>query len=69
MQWDKMDTSTCIYIDQCNLKDMFVTDSKIFWISTYCTGEKQSKCKLRNYQVCGCTAPDKLLPNGTFLGA
>ena len=66
---EKKDKSPCIYMDQCNLKDMFVTDSKIFWISKYCHGEKQSECKLRNYQMCGCSAPDKLLPNGSFLGA
>ena len=69
MQWKKKDKSTCIYFHRCNLKDKFVTDSKIFWISTYCTGEKQSKCKLRNYQMCGCSAPENMLPNGSYLGA
>ena len=67
MQSKKVRT-TCIYINHCNLKDKFVTDSKIFWISTYCTGDKQSKCKLRNYLTCGCTVPEKMLPNGSFLG-
>jgi hypothetical protein len=57
----------CIYLDQCNLHKTFKTNSKIFWISTYCTGNKQSACMLRNYKDYGCTVPENLLPNGSFL--
>ena len=55
-----------VYLKHCGWWDRLRTNSKKFWIATYCSSEKQALCKRRGYQQNGIKVPENLLPNGTF---
>lgn len=59
--------TACTYKDDCRLEESFVTNSKVFWVSKYCLGDKQDQCKRRSLCESGLTVPAKLLPNGSYL--
>jgi len=57
----------CQYLHGCVVWKKFNTNSKFFWMNSYCRGPKQDQCVRKQQKIQGAFIPDELLPNGTFL--
>lgn len=67
---DKTTTNSeqqCQYLDDCVVWKKFSTNSKLFWMNSYCRGPKQDQCVRKQQKTQREFIPDELLPNGTFL--
>lgn len=59
--------SDCEYLKHCVVWGRFNTQSKFFWIKSYCLGSKQAQCARKQKKHNNTYVPDNLLPNGDML--
>jgi len=57
----------CKYLTDCVVWKKFSTNSKLFWMNSYCRGPKQDQCARKQQKTQRKFIPDELLPNGAFL--
>lgn len=58
----------CEKLAKCPVWNKFNTNSKLFWIKSYCQGDKQSQCARKQWMSNKDTPPpENLLPNGVNL--
>ena len=59
----------CEHLTNCVVWKKFNTNSKLFWINSYCKGPKEEQCVRKIQKTKKEFIPDDLLPNGTYLNA
>lgn len=57
----------CKHLTDCVVWKKFSTNSKLFWMNSYCRGPKEEQCVRKQQKTQREFIPDELLPNGTYL--